>query len=826
MEIVIGNRIKTMNAMKKIKHIMMMAALAAVSLTGCSEKASYTPGEAENPDNYGVYFPEQTTSTTLEIDPKAETKVTYTVCRKRTDDAIIVPVTIETSTPDIFEISPIAFLPGKSETTFTVKFPKAEVGTKYSCTINVTDPDYVYVYGPRATSLTFSVVRAGWELVKGPAGETKGKWRDDIIGGLYSLSVSSFNPTPELDVEIYQRQDVPGIYRMKVYGGSKFIDAFTGGGYSFAENKDVWTTVNASNPDKVYLPLQTAGITFNSNDGELSFGSYVPENFSLDESAAQYGTLKDGVIEFPVQGILITISSISGYGYTNANGFTRILMPGVTVPDYSVTLSNTESKDGFVDVTATLSSDVAKVGYAVFEGALDSGEASLQAQELDLNQNFDGTIEKTSTLHLDCKKTGKYTLIGCVYSKEGSMQDYVSISFGYIAKGEEVPVVLNYGLEATNEYGAQGINSDNSAKFYAYGEDIESLTYGFYKSSYLEGKDLDEVLKDSGEDFTSAQLEAVNGTGFSSMIEDLNGDTEYTMVIKAFNGYTTSLTTATYKTTGVKNPGKEAYEYTDFKDEQPAKEELTSTEWNYYAISYKDKKQVRRRIGTVKITDYASDEEGYDYILIDGLSEFKFSEGGELLGAYMPNSSEFEGEKGAFALYCSYKTAIGTTEDGYSVNAGFIAKEAMQYVLSTFGMYFGEVADGYICGVAVPDFIIDGTQYTMDYLYFDTDTDYYLYSDILLVDPAKDMGGLPDAAVSNISNFKKSLASSLAPDNYVELPAKTYSPKLPRFAKRSANCALQLYPATAPEARRANVSVKAADNQSGNSSFVMKGLSR
>ncbi len=825
MEIIIGNRIKTMNAMKNIKHIMM-AALVAVSLTGCSEKASYTPGNAENPDNYGVYFPEQTTSTTVEIDPKAETKVTYTVCRKRTDDAIIVPVTIETSEPDIFEVSPIAFTPGKSETTFTVKFPKAEIGTKYTCTINVTDPDYVYVYGPRATSLTFSVVRAGWELVKGPAGETKGKWRDDIIGGLYSLSISSFNPTPELDVEIYQRQDVPGVYRMKVYGGSKFIDAFTGGGYAFAENKDVWTTVNASNPDKVYFPLQTAGITFNSSDGEVSFGSYVPENFSLDESAAQYGTLKDGVIEFPVQGIMITISSITGYGYTNSNGFTRILMPGVTVPDYTVTLSSTESKDGYVDVTATLSSDVAKVGYAIFEGALDSGEASLQAQDLDLNKNFDGTIDKTSTLHLDCKKTGKYTLIGCIYNAEGSMQDYVSITFGYIAKGDEVPVVLTYGLEATNEYGAQGINSDNSAKFYAYGEGIESLIYGFYKSSYLEGKDLDKVLEDSGAAFTSAQLESVNGTGFSSMIEDLNGDSEYTMVIKANNGYTTSLTTASYKTTGVKNPGKETYEYTDFMDEQPTKEELASKEWNYYAISYKDKKRVRRKIGTVKITDYESDGEGYDYILIDGLCEFKFSEGGQMVGAYMPNSSEFTGEKGAFALYCNYNNEVGKTEDGDVVNAGFVAKEAMQYVISAFGMYFGEVADGYICGVAAPDFEIDGSIYTMDYLYFDTSADYCLYSDILLVNPDKDMGGLPEAAVSNISNFKKSVASSVVPDNYVELPSKTYSTRLPRFVGRSANCARQLYPATAPEARRASVSVKAADNQSGNSSFIMKGLSR
>ncbi len=804
----------------------MIAALAAVSFAGCSEKASYTPGTPENPDNYGVYFPDQTTSTTVEIDPKAETKVTYKVCRKRTDDQIIVPVSIESDTPDVFDISPIAFVQGKSETTFTVKFPTAEVGKKYSCTINITDPDYVYVYGPRATSLSFSVVRAGWELVKGPAGETTGKWRDDIIGGLYSLSISSFNPTPEIDVEIYQRQDVPGLYRMKVYGGKNFINAFTGGGYSYAEDKDVWTTVDASNPDKVYLPLQTAGITFNSDDGEVSFGSYVPENFSLDESAAQYGTLKDGVIEFPVQSIMITISSISGYGYANRNGFTRITMPGVTISDYTVTLAKSDSKDGIVDVTATLAADVAKVKYAVFEGALDSGEASLQAQDLDLNGGFEGEIDKTTILHLDCKKTGKYTFIGCIYDKEGTMHDYVYVTFGFIAKGDEVPVVLTYGLEATNEYGAQGVNSDNSAKFYAYGENIESLRYGFYKTSYLEGKDLETVLNDSGADFTESQLEEVNGTGFSSMIKDLNGDTDYTMVIKAYNGYTASLTTATYKTTGERNPGKESYDYSELRDDQPSKEKLTSTDWNYYAISYKDTKKVRRKIGTVKISDYAEDADGYDYITVDGLSEFKYADGGELAGAYIPNSTAFSDTKGAFALYANYRTSVGTTEDGYSVRSGYIAEETMQYVISGFGLYFGEVADGYICGVPLPDYYIDGDKYTLSYLYFETDNDYCLYSDILLVDPAKDMGGLPESAVSNISSFKKSLISSIFPDNYVELPAKTFSNRVPRVESRPVNCAAKLYPASAPQTRRANVSVGIAAAQTANQGFVMKGLDR
>ena len=35
---------------------------------------------------------------------------------------------------------------------------------------------------------------------------------------------------------------------------------------------------------------------------------------------------------------------------------------------------------------------------------------------------------------------------------------------------DKVSVILNIGLEATNEFAGQGITTDNAAKFWAYGE--------------------------------------------------------------------------------------------------------------------------------------------------------------------------------------------------------------------------------------------------------------------------------------------------------------------------------------------------------------------
>ena len=813
-----------MNDMKTIKHILLLT-FAAFALTNCADEASYVPGEKENPDNFGVYFPEQTVSTTVEVDPKAETKVTFKVARKRTDEAIIVPFNVDSENKDVFTISPIAFKQGAAETNVTVKFDKAEVGTTYKCTISIDDPEYVSLYGTSATSLSFSVVRAGWELVKGPNGETKGKWRDDIIVGLYSIQSATFNPNPELDVEIYERSDVKGLYRMKVYGGTNFIRSFTGGNYSYAEDKDVWTTVNASDPDKVYLPLQTAGVTFNSGDGEVSFGSYVPENFSLDESAAQYGTMKNGVIEFPVQGIMITIATLDGYAYANMNGLTRILMPGVTVPDYTVSLSKEECKDGVVDVVATLSSDVKKFKYSVREGAIDEGAASLLAQELDQAGTFDGEITETSTLHLSCKETGKYTLVGCVYDAAGTMQGYASVSFGYVAKGEEKPVILTYGLEATNEFAGEGINPDNSAKFYAYGQDIESLTYGFYKSKYLVGKKLEDVLKDSGKAFTSEELEKVNGKGFSSMIKGLNGDCQYTMVIMANNGYVTSITTKDYHTTGVYNPGMDTYDYEDFLEQQPSKEELIK-DWNYYAmdLTVEDETLTRYARGTVSIRQ--STETKYDFD-IEGLAGVKFEKGGVWKGSYIPEIEELSKYKGAFVLIAPKNEDFATYE-GTEMFTGFIPIEEISKGAIYFGpgMYFGEVADGYLYGVPARDAIEQ--KLTFRYLYTGSSTTAVsAMTEMMLVDPAKDKGGIPDLPKSKISEIRKQAKEVFARRNYVEIPELASAQQKTKYVR---NLAADMTPVAVPVAKHAEANIKVesgiASKAASRGGFILNGLYR
>lgn len=798
---------------KTLKHILW-AFLTTTVLAGCSDDLTYTSGAEDDPDNYGVYFPEQTSPTEVERDPAEEATVTYKVRRAKYLDAITVPVAVTASKEGIFEIEPITFGPGEQETEFTVTFPKAEEGEKYTCDIRIEDPRYISLYGPRATGLSFSVIRAGWELVTNADGTaTKGKWRDDLIGNLYSLPSATFNPNPEVEVEIYQRRDIKGYYRMKVYGDA-FMDALAGTKINY-QGRDVYTIVDARDANKVFIPYQSTGLTLVSSNGELKIGSNVSENFMMDESTGQYGTLKDGIITFPAQSVLLELEKEAGKFYSgNRDGMLRILLPGTVVPDYTVKLAKGEPADGVVEIAATLAEDVEVMKFAVFEGALDSGQASLTAQDMDAAKTFDGEIKTSGTIRVENKATGKYTLVGCIYDKEGVMRDYASVSFGYVAKDDEKPVILTIGLEATQEFAGQDITPDNSAKFYAFGEGIESVVYGLFRTDRLRGADPDKLLDAQGIQFTAGQLAALNAGHFSTMLTGLIGGSDYTLLLRAGNGYIRKTMQATYQTTGTYNPALDSFTYADFLPaaNQPSLNDLTTTTWNYYAVNYADGTEhpIRRKIGQVTMETNSQQSSSQLQVLnINGLSGIKFDEGGALLGAYIPGASSLSKYNGALELLASEDLTPGTY-DGQKVLLGFIADENSTGIYSGACMFMGAVADGYLYCVPSPDALEANLTFNLFYTGdFTGSTLYSLMGEMMLVDPAKDLGGISGAALERIAALRKQALGAFTPRNYVERPefsipaghTPEVKPVLP------INLVTTPMPASAPAVKRAEVRV-------------------
>lgn len=798
--------------MKTLKHILW-AFLAAAVFAGCSDDPTYTPGTGEDPDNYGVYFPDQSVSTEVERDPADEATVTFKVRRSKFIEAITVPVEITTSEAGILDIEPITFGPGEQETEFTVSFSKAVEGTKYTCNMRITDPKYISLYGPRATELSFSVIRAGWELVTN--GEhTKGKWRDDLLGNVYSLNSPGFNPYPEIEVEIYQRKDMPGYYRMKVFG-QELVFALAGAAVNF-QSRNLYTIVDARNKEKVYIPYQSTGLALAASEGELKIGSDVSENFMMDESAGQYGTLEDGIITFPAQSILVELEKEAGsFFHVNRNGMLRILLPGTVVPDYTVTLAKSESVNGIVDIRATLADDVRSMKFSVFEGVLDDGQASLAAQEMDETDKFDSEIEESGTIRVENRTTGKYTLVGCIYDKENAMRDYAYISFGYIAKGDEMPVILTMGLEATNEFAGQGITTDNSAKFYAFGEEIESVTYGLFRTDRLGTTDRNALLDAKGTKFNAEQLAALNAGHFSSMLTGLNGGSNYTLLLRADNGYVRKILEATYQTTGIYNPAMETFEYEDFLPvgQQPSLDYLQSTAWNYYAINYADDtpNPLRRKIGKVTMAVNAQQSSPQQPILdITGLSGIEFDSGGSVLGFYMPGSSQFSNDNGALVLF-THKDMTTGIYNGKEVMMGFVAQEEPSSIFFGPCLYMGAVADGYLYCVPALSAIKQG--YTFRLFFTGTSSELYcLMGEMMLVDPDKEVGELSGAALERIAALRRLALGNVTPRNFVELPEFSGAPgyTAPVETRMPENLTTKLIPASAPRVKRAQAGITIA----------------
>ena len=266
--------------MKTFKHILPFL-LALLVLAGCEDDVNYTQGTAENPDCYGVYFPKkQATRTDLEFEPGTQTEATYTVKRRNTVDPIVVPVVVKSNVEDIFVVEPIAFDAGEDETTFTISFPKAQMGTTYTCDINIEDPRYASIYGADKVNLSISLVLAKWELVTDEkTGETKGRYRDDILGNFASIDNPNANPNPEIELEIYERSDKKGYYRMKAYT-PELMNIFAGGqvnhenrnvcGFAFGEGHRVIVDPGSGKHD----PLQTVCVGIEEFSGIFTFARF------------------------------------------------------------------------------------------------------------------------------------------------------------------------------------------------------------------------------------------------------------------------------------------------------------------------------------------------------------------------------------------------------------------------------------------------------------------------------------------------------------------------------------------------------------------------
>ncbi|MCM1301182.1 MAG: hypothetical protein NC226_05630 [Bacteroides cellulosilyticus] len=747
--------------MKTLKSLLYVLA-AGLLFAGCSDDETYTAGTQENPDCYGVYFPSQTNIADLELDPADEPALSFTVRRAKSEGEITVPVTITSKQGEnIFEATAIEFADGQEETTFVISFPDTEVGTTYMCEVDIDDPLYASTYTERSTGFSFTVTRVKWVLVTGPNGETTGKWRDDLFSSLFGID----NKFAEKDIEIYERGDQPGYYRIQdIYDAAYIISLF---GDNYGGFTPTYTILDASDPEHIYLPEQSTG-RYVGSDGVLGFASQVPENnFNGDA----YGTNANGVITFPAKGVLANFDTDpESWYYGNGSGMLRIMLPGAVEYDYSLVLTNEEPENGAIKIGVKFGADVAKVKYAFFEGEVTDALADIRSGEIESGETASEELTATGTLTASFEQTGVYSMVANVYNAENELVDVRHISFGYVKAGdeEEKAVVITCGVTITDKYAPQGYTSEDSAEIYIYGKEIVSGLYALVESDKLSG-DPATYLAKNGKDFTQEQLEKINGNGFSGVVGNLVGGTDYTLIVSAFNGYVSKVATATATTNGTPHPLKRTYTAADLSEIGGGKTELFKS-WNLWAVDYYDEANTKRQLFGQAIfsenteADVDDGDNSVDAINVKGMSFGESTTDDTVVWEYYNGVFYTLGNQvmGSFPYQATTLYLMPT----------YIDTATGMGTAGNYAMVGGCVAEGYMALVS------NNPNYNFNGMLFKAYTDaeatnalgnWAFFYDIMFVDPAVDDKAPAAGAKTSMHSFRELAMDVTTPDNFVEL---------------------------------------------------------
>ena len=611
--------------MKKYISYIMTALLSLV-LASCTQKEMHAPGELDAEGCYGVYFPTQNGVGDLQIEPDDPTTLTFMVRRSNSRDEIRVPVRIKSNYP-IFTVDEVVFKDGESTAPVVVHFPSAKIATTYECTLILEGDEYVSKYSTNPSHLNFSVTRVKWNDVVGPNGEVYGKWRDGIFPEWFAVTY----PNLERNIILQERDDMPGYYRtFDVYSLDYLGEMFASNMSNICVSQH-YTYIDATNPEKVWIPTFQTGAIFSPSYGMTSIGSYVVENSNdFDASIASvYGTLKEGIIEFPYGSLQMKLETMGWYP-TNSAGLHRIILPGYQAKEYTMSVEpGVSDQYGNLSVDVTLGRDITNVKLAVFEGTLTESAAAQKAELIASGASEDAvgeliSVSRTTKVDYSFDETGVYTVVAAGFDVAGNHKVTDFASFGYLKAGDDAnKVILSAGLICSDKYAAEGFTSKNSLEIYISGKNIERLHAGLYSKEKWDA-DKETIKKQiTGSQMNKASLDQINGSGLFLKQGYLVPGSEYVLVIKAYNGYREEFFVSSAKTAGEWDPRLAEYDLSDVDMNLiPLNMDGYFGKYHYYAME--GNMYSRAYIGDVTISNsfpagYTPSIEGYQFVNIKGL---------------------------------------------------------------------------------------------------------------------------------------------------------------------------------------------------------------
>jgi hypothetical protein len=556
--------------MNKLRYmILAFAAVLSLAAISCSPKSEYTPGKQDVEDCFGVYFPSQEAgSKTISLEPGDAHRVKITVAREFSDVDYDINVPYElTGDTDIFEVEGdgIVFEGGAATTSFWMDFSNAEVGKKYNCTLEVTDPQYVSNYRTKANYITLNVTIVRWEEI-GMA---------TYIDNMFTNTQTKQPLT--VQTKVYKNSDDNSIFRVD----DPYSEFMTQSG----------AASSTSAPDYFEFKVLKRGQEFTAFEGAETIMIPVDDLVHYEPIFTSFADPQYGDAYYYHPSLLTgyedpltwydnrvmswldaaktkpgVVQLAPSLYFPNAGGYApeiciNIVFPGAKLTDYSLKVEAGFSENGEVPVSLVLGADVAKVKYAVFSGELDAVRITEKVSGITAGTIQSKTINTAGDYKItDLKETGMYTIVAVGYDSTGEQVSNTATVFGFLKAGDENPVQINCGLIVSDKYAPAGYTAENSAEFYIHGTDIKKAAYGLYRK-----KDFDEKYESVIEDLkkiemSENELDAVNGEGLTDVFIRLNSGMEYVLVVYASNGYEETIVHAAAKLAGEINPLQMTYD--------------------------------------------------------------------------------------------------------------------------------------------------------------------------------------------------------------------------------------------------------------------------
>lgn len=591
--------------MKKLSIISLFAAAVVFGFASCSEEAEeFKKGTPDVDACYGVYFPAQITS--LSLDPAEPTVDTIYVARTKTEGAIEVPFKL-TGADSVFVAQPLTFADGQKESYIALSFDKAEVGVKYTCSILIDDPKYASQYTSNAIGIDIDVTRDKWNDL-GMA--TFNDWY--MLGDTYKVQLLQNDKNKSLFrlMHPYDAGAAAGEYGSNIGELCEYIPL------ELVSTGSTLGGVKISEEDLVYFNISSTGYHHSSYDADILI--VHPANFSSLRDEANYMFSK--VIQYQDDNDLPAGIQLAPYYYMNGVGGwpfydsdpvegdhgIRIVFPGAVLTDYSLSIEGDFAQMGVAPVTFTLGADVASVVFASYEGELNASAIEDKLESLLAGKETTDTIVKSGVYGLSFDKTGVYTILAVAFDAEGAKQTVETATINFVAAGDAVPVDVEAELISTKKYERMGYSSDNTLEFTVYGSDLESAYIGLFNSRSFNSdpKGAIEWLIDpeNENDVDDETLAAINSTGYTDVFTGLDSGTEYTLLVVADNGFEQKAIVATATTTGDPIPVYMSYSMADLDPTlQPAEASGYNGSYDYFAVDGFGESGVREFMSTVTL---------------------------------------------------------------------------------------------------------------------------------------------------------------------------------------------------------------------------------